>query len=432
MVNISWFSSYESFQAPSKISIHSERKYAKYIRLRKEKSEKIKKARIARARKQIKKEKDLVTKSSPRCKVNSTSHFCLYCEKGWVHICLCKDGDEDCENTSVCIPAEERRKDKILTLRRRLKEKILSFGRENVRRKNRSNGPEIKPTFLKSNQPSTPYKSLSPPNASVPSLSIENLKLIKQRIRQIEMKLDKEDCSCKIRFQPGSINRRLWRRMSGRQGGRKEARRRADSKSKVLYHYIIMMIVNDINWAIFQGINISMLSYHELHNCQQVGLITDKCFNSTLRCELCYHLKKFSLDATTVGDKASEFCKDGKYDLDFKSMSEDCITSDQLAEMYQGFIKVYTVLSIEDPFDHLTSATAIQIVGDDLLVTNRNGIATAIEKKNGKVKMVSKWRITCNWLLLVVKESPRNSSFAKLGILSQQGGGGSDRIPTFL
>jgi len=268
-----------------------------------------------------------------------------------VHICLCKDGDEDCENTSVCIPAEERRKDKILTLRRRLKEKILSFGRENVRRKNRSNGPEIKPTFLKSNQPSTPYKSLSPPNASVPSLSIENLKLIKQRIRQIEMKLDKEDCSCKIRFQPGSINRRLWRRMSGRQGGRKEARRRADSKSKV-------------------------------------GLITDKCFNSTLRCELCYHLKKFSLDATTVGDKASEFCKDGKYNLDFKSMSEDCITSDQLAEMYQGFIKVYTVLSIEDPFDHLTSATAIQIVGDDLLVTNRNRIATAIEKKNGKVKMM--------------------------------------------
>ena len=53
---------------------------------------------------------------------------------------------------------------------------------------------------------------------------------------------------------------------------------------------------------------------------------------------------------------ASEFCKDGKYDLDFKnpeSKPEDWITSDQLAEMYQGFIKDYPVLSIEDPFDQV-------------------------------------------------------------------------------
>ena len=53
---------------------------------------------------------------------------------------------------------------------------------------------------------------------------------------------------------------------------------------------------------------------------------------------------------------ASEFCKDGKYDLDFKnpeSKPEDWITSDQLAEMYQGLIKDYPVLSIEDPFDQV-------------------------------------------------------------------------------
>merc|ERR1712218_57119 len=100
---------------------------------------------------------------------------------------------------------------------------------------------------------------------------------------------------------------------------------------------------------------------------------------------------------------ASEFCKDGKYDLDFKnpeSKPEDWITSDQLAEMYQGFIKDYPVLSIEDPFDQddwegyakLTSNTSIQIVGDDLLVTNPNRISTAIEKK------------TCNGLLLKVNQ----------------------------
>merc|ERR1712020_204899 len=161
--------------------------------------------------------------------------------------------------------------------------------------------------------------------------------------------------------------------------------------------------------------------------------------------ELYHHLKKlinkkYGLDATAVGDEggfapnfqnnrealellveaikvsgyegkifigmdiaASEFCKDGKYDLDFKnpeSKPEDWITSDQLAEMYQGFIKDYPVLSIEDPFDQddwegyakLTANTAIQIVGDDLLVTNPNRISTAIEKK------------ACNGLLLKVNQ----------------------------
>ena len=36
---------------------------------------------------------------------------------------------------------------------------------------------------------------------------------------------------------------------------------------------------------------------------------------------------------------ASEFCKDGKYDLDFKNpetKESDWISSDQLLEMYQG------------------------------------------------------------------------------------------------
>merc|ERR1712012_1300777 len=171
------------------------------------------------------------------------------------------------------------------------------------------------------------------------------------------------------------------------------------------------------------------------------------CFSEAMRMgsELYYHLKKlinkkYGLDATAVGDEggfapnfqdnrealellveaikvsgyegkifigmdiaASEFCKDGKYDLDFKnpeSKPEDWITSDQLAEMYQGFIKDYPVLSIEDPFDQddwegyakLTANTAIQIVGDDLLVTNPNRISTAIEKK------------ACNGLLLKVNQ----------------------------
>lgn len=51
---------------------------------------------------------------------------------------------------------------------------------------------------------------------------------------------------------------------------------------------------------------------------------------------------------------ASEFYKDGKYDLDFKNPSSDpsqWITGEQLAELYQSFIKDYPIVSIEDGFD---------------------------------------------------------------------------------
>jgi len=100
---------------------------------------------------------------------------------------------------------------------------------------------------------------------------------------------------------------------------------------------------------------------------------------------------------------ASEFFKDGKYDLDFKnkdSKPEDWITSDALCEMYKGFVKDAPVVSIEDPFDQddwagwtkLTAETDIQIVGDDLTVTNPKRIQTAVEKKS------------CNALLLKVNQ----------------------------
>ena len=78
---------------------------------------------------------------------------------------------------------------------------------------------------------------------------------------------------------------------------------------------------------------------------------------------------------------ASEFCKDGKYDLDFKNAESnpaDYITSEQLADLYMEFIRDYPVVSIEDGFDQddwegwakHTARTDIQIVGDDLTVTN--------------------------------------------------------------
>eukprot|EP00382_Lankesteria_abbotti_P001999 CAMPEP_0113844714 /NCGR_PEP_ID=MMETSP0372-20130328/379_1 /TAXON_ID=340204 /ORGANISM="Lankesteria abbotti" /LENGTH=441 /DNA_ID=CAMNT_0000813725 /DNA_START=94 /DNA_END=1419 /DNA_ORIENTATION=+ /assembly_acc=CAM_ASM_000359 len=92
---------------------------------------------------------------------------------------------------------------------------------------------------------------------------------------------------------------------------------------------------------------------------------------------------------------ASEFyTKDKKYDLDFKTKDNDgskVVTDDQLIEMFQQFVDKYPVISIEDPFDQddwdayvkLTAkmGEAIQIVGDDILVTNTKRIQMGLDKK---------------------------------------------------
>jgi enolase len=100
---------------------------------------------------------------------------------------------------------------------------------------------------------------------------------------------------------------------------------------------------------------------------------------------------------------ASEFYKDGKYDLDFKNPGgKNQKTGDEMVALYSQFVKEYGLISIEDPFDQddwetyakLTAKVGkeTQIVGDDLLVTNPKRIKTAIEKK------------ACNALLLKVNQ----------------------------
>ena len=100
---------------------------------------------------------------------------------------------------------------------------------------------------------------------------------------------------------------------------------------------------------------------------------------------------------------ASEFYKDGKYDLDFKNPNSDkskTLNGAQLADLYTSFATEYPIVSIEDCYDQddweswsmLTGKTEMQIVGDDLLVTNPKRIKTAIEAK------------ACNALLLKVNQ----------------------------
>ncbi|XP_067051723.1 alpha-enolase-like isoform X1 [Acropora muricata] len=120
---------------------------------------------------------------------------------------------------------------------------------------------------------------------------------------------------------------------------------------------------------------------------------------------------------------ASEFYKDGKYDLDFKNPQSDpakWITGDQLSEMYQEFIAGYPVVSIEDAFDQdhwdawsaLTQKVEIQIVGDDLTVTNPKRIKVAVEKK------------ACNCLLLKVNQIGSVSESIEACKLAQSSGWG--------
>uniref|UniRef100_A0A4W6CIV2 phosphopyruvate hydratase n=1 Tax=Lates calcarifer TaxID=8187 RepID=A0A4W6CIV2_LATCA len=99
---------------------------------------------------------------------------------------------------------------------------------------------------------------------------------------------------------------------------------------------------------------------------------------------------------------ASEFYKAGKYDLDFKSPDDPSryISPDKLADLYRSFVKDYPVVSIEDPFDQddweawskFTASTSIQVVGDDLTVTNPKRIAKGVSEK------------ACNCLLLKVNQ----------------------------
>lgn len=94
-----------------------------------------------------------------------------------------------------------------------------------------------------------------------------------------------------------------------------------------------------------------------------------------------------------------------KYNLDFKNAKTKeprLLTGEQLMKTYLDAVKNYPIISIEDPFDQqdfdsygkLTQAIGdkIQIVGDDLLVTNPSRIKIGIEKKS------------CNALLLKINQ----------------------------
>ncbi len=87
---------------------------------------------------------------------------------------------------------------------------------------------------------------------------------------------------------------------------------------------------------------------------------------------------------------ASEFYKDGKYVLSGENRS---LTTDELIEYYKDLISKYPIISIEDPVDEndwegFTKITKelgdkIQLVGDDLFVTNKECLQKGIDLHAG-------------------------------------------------
>jgi enolase len=124
---------------------------------------------------------------------------------------------------------------------------------------------------------------------------------------------------------------------------------------------------------------------------------------------------------------ASEFFLESNknYDLDFKTPNNDksqVLTGDKLSDLYKDLIKKYPIISIEDPFEqddwsHYSTFTKdvgkdIQVVGDDLLVTNVTRIKTAVDKK------------ACNALLLKVNQIGSVSDSIDAVKLAKQNGWG--------
>ncbi|KAL1545753.1 phosphopyruvate hydratase eno2 [Salvia divinorum] len=123
---------------------------------------------------------------------------------------------------------------------------------------------------------------------------------------------------------------------------------------------------------------------------------------------------------------ASEFYGEDKtYDLNFKEENnngKDKISGDQLKDLYKSFVAEYPIVSIEDPFDqddweHYAKMTAecgtqVQIVGDDLLVTNPKRVEKAIKEKS------------CNALLLKVNQIGSVTESIEAVKMSKQAGWG--------
>ena len=121
---------------------------------------------------------------------------------------------------------------------------------------------------------------------------------------------------------------------------------------------------------------------------------------------------------------ASEFFVEGGYDLTLKNANAEkqILNGEALSAYYKDLVSKYPIISIEDPFDqndfasyaHMTEQMGekVQIVGDDLLVTNPTRVQKAINER------------ACNALLLKVNQIGSVTESIDAVALAKQNGWG--------
>lgn len=97
--------------------------------------------------------------------------------------------------------------------------------------------------------------------------------------------------------------------------------------------------------------------------------------------------------ALAIDAAASEFYKDGKYEFEGKSLS-----AAEMTEYYEEIVSAYPIVSLEDPLFEDDWAgwkiitekigAKVQIVGDDLFVTNPERLARGIEEGSANALLV--------------------------------------------
>ncbi|KAJ3643128.1 hypothetical protein Zmor_025857 [Zophobas morio] len=100
--------------------------------------------------------------------------------------------------------------------------------------------------------------------------------------------------------------------------------------------------------------------------------------------------KKEKKETKAKGKKGKKGGKeDKKGDAKDKKGPGSILTGPELMDLYKSYFKKYPIVSLEDPFEQddwenwsaMTTSTDVQIVADDLTVTNMKRIETAVERK---------------------------------------------------
>lgn len=130
---------------------------------------------------------------------------------------------------------------------------------------------------------------------------------------------------------------------------------------------------------------------------------------------------------------ASEFYEDGKYHLIGENK---VLTTEELIEYYENLIIKYPIISIEDPVDEndwegfrlITEklGNKVQLVGDDLFVTNKKCLQMGIDKKAGNAILLKVNQIGTITETLETIELAKNNGYNT--IISHRSGETEDTI----